>query len=113
VTILATGHCSKFSYDEMGRRYDIQELDPGPGATLQVTSDHKYLWDGTTIAEELDATGTTVMRQFFQQGFVDSDGTVLFYTRDHLGSIRELTDGTPGQTHVQIMNPKIVIGDFC
>jgi RHS repeat-associated protein len=34
-----------------------------------------------------------VLKRFYDQGFVDSDGTALFYTRDHLGSIRELTDG--------------------
>jgi RHS repeat-associated protein len=38
--------------------------------------------------------GGTVLRQFYSQGFVDTDGTVLYYTKDHLGSIRELTDIT-------------------
>jgi RHS repeat-associated protein len=59
-----------------------------------MTSDKKYLWDGVDIAEERDTTGAIVLRRFYNQGFVDSDGTALFYTRDHLGSIRELTDGT-------------------
>jgi RHS repeat-associated protein len=46
------------------------------------------------IAEERDATGGIVQKRFYSQGFVDTDGTILFYTRDHLGSIRELTDST-------------------
>jgi RHS repeat-associated protein len=94
VTITATGHVTQFGYDGMGRRVEIQEMDPDTTQTLQVTSDKKYLWDGLEIAEERDTTGAIVLRRFYNQGFVDSDGTALFYTRDHLGSIRELTDGT-------------------
>ena len=94
VTITATGHRSEFGYDGFGRRVEIRELDPDTTNTLQVSSDKKYLWAGTEIAEERDSSGSTVLRRFFFQGFVDSDGTNLYYTRDHLGSIRELTDGT-------------------
>ncbi len=94
VTILATGHRSEFGYDGMGRRVVIRELDPDASQNLQVTSDRKYLWDGVEIAQERSADGGTVLRQFYAQGFVDTDGAVLFYARDHLGSIRELTDGT-------------------
>ncbi|HLO65538.1 MAG TPA: RHS repeat-associated core domain-containing protein, partial [Holophaga sp.] len=94
VTILATGHRSEFGYDGMGRRVVIRELDPDASQNLQVTSDKKYLWEGVEIAHERSADGGTVLRQFYQQGFVDTDGTVLFYTKDHLGSVRELTDGT-------------------
>jgi RHS repeat-associated protein len=63
-------------------------------SNLVVTSDTKYLWDGTQIAESRTADGGTVLQRFYDQGFVDSDGTNLFYTKDHLGSIRELTDGS-------------------
>ena len=94
VTIIATGHRSEFGYDGLGRRVEIIEKDPDANQTLQVTSDKKYLWDGVEIAEERDATGGIVQKQFYSQGFVDTDGTIPFYTRDHLGSIRELTDGT-------------------
>jgi RHS repeat-associated protein len=94
VTIIATGHRSEFGYDGLGRRVEIIEKDPDATQTLQVTSDKKYLWDGVEIAEERDAIGGIVTRQFYNQGFVDTDGTILFYTRDHLGSIRELTDST-------------------
>jgi RHS repeat-associated protein len=88
-----TGHRSEFEYDGFGRRVGIRELDPDANKKLQVSSDKKYLWDGTEIAEERSADGGTVLKRFYDQGFVDSDGTALFYTRDHLGSIRELTDG--------------------
>jgi RHS repeat-associated protein len=79
---------SEFAYDGAGRRVRIVEKD---GAT--VLSDRRYLWCGLTICEERDAAGTTVTRRFFPQGM--QEGTdAYFYTRDHLGSIRELTDST-------------------
>jgi len=97
VNILASGHRSEFGYDGMGRRVVIRELDQtttNNAETLTITSNKTYLWDGAAIVQERDSTGSNVYRQFYQQGFVDTDGTVLFYTRDRLGSIRELTDGT-------------------
>jgi RHS repeat-associated protein len=92
VNILATGHRSEFAYDGLGRRVAITERDPDGNGNATVTSDRKYLWDGVEIAEERNTTGAVVQKQFFSQGFVDNDGTSLFYTRDHLGSVRELTD---------------------
>ena len=93
VTDIATGHRSEFGYDFAGRRVMIRELDV-VSSTLTETSNKKYLWKGPQIAEERDTTGANVTRRFYQQGFVDSDGTNLYYTMDHLGSIRELTDST-------------------
>ena len=93
VTIIATGHRSEFAYDGLGRRVVIRELDV-VSTVLTETSNKKYLWDGVEIAEERDTTGANVTKQFYAQGFVDSDLTKLYYTRDHLGSIRELTDSS-------------------
>ena len=94
VTITATGHRSEFGYDGMGRRVQIRELDLDQTQTLQVTIDKKYLWNGWEIAEERDSTGAFVNRRFYNQGFVDNDGTILFYTGDRLDSVRELTDNS-------------------
>jgi len=47
------------------------------------------------IAEARDTTGTNVTKRFYSQGFVDNDGTNLYCTRDHLGSIRELDSAAP------------------
>ncbi|MBI4913098.1 MAG: hypothetical protein HY823_10205 [Acidobacteria bacterium] len=71
----------------------IRELDP-VNTVLTETSNKKYLWDGVEIAEERSSDGGTVLRRFYSQGYVDTDGTILYYTRDHLGSIRELTDSS-------------------
>lgn len=57
------------------------------------TSDRRFLWCGMEICEERDSSGGTVIKRFFSQGVVDN-GTALYYATDHLGSVRELTDGT-------------------
>ncbi len=87
VNILPTGQRSEFTYDGVGHRVEIIEKDNGV-----VSSDYKYQWEALEIAEQRNATGETAQRRFFTQGFVDTDGTYLYYLRDHLGSIRELTD---------------------
>jgi RHS repeat-associated protein len=53
-------------------------------------SDKRYIWVGSG-SEERDAAGTTVLKRFFSQG-VQEGASAYFFTRDHLGSIRELTD---------------------
>jgi len=49
------------------------------------------VWCETDLCEERDASGATVAKRFFGQGEQVS-GTNYFYSRDHLGSVRELTD---------------------
>jgi RHS repeat-associated protein len=79
-------HRSEFSYDGIGRRTRIVEKD-----NSVVTSDKRYVWCGGEICEERDASGGTVLKRFFDQG-VQESATSFYYTRDHLGSIRERTD---------------------
>jgi RHS repeat-associated protein len=79
---------SEFTYDGQSRRVRILEKTNGVTQT-----DKRYLWCGTEICEERDSTGASVNRRFFGQGEQIS-GTAYFYTRDHLGSVRELTDGS-------------------
>jgi len=43
------------------------------------------------MAEQRDATGGTVIKRFFGQGEQIS-GVNYYFTRDHLGSVREITD---------------------
>jgi RHS repeat-associated protein len=54
-------------------------------------STNTFLWCETELCEERDLTGGTVTRRFFGQGEQIS-GTNYFFVRDHLGSIREMTD---------------------
>jgi RHS repeat-associated protein len=58
-----------------------------------VVSTKKFLWCGTGLSEERDSTGGTVTKRYFGQGEQIS-GTNYFFTADHLGSIREMTDST-------------------
>ena len=66
-------------------------------ATLQsltpvITSTKQFVWNRNTIAEERDASNN-VTRRFYPQG-EQIGGVKYFYTRDHLGSVRELVDST-------------------
>jgi RHS repeat-associated protein len=77
---------SEFTYDGIGRRVRIVEKD---GAAT--TSDKRILWCGVEICEERDSSGGTGVKRFFGQGVQDG-GAAFFYARDHLGSIRDVTD---------------------
>lgn len=56
-----------------------------------ITSTKTFIWCGNRICEERSATGT---KRFFAEGeqWIGEGEGVYYYTRDHLGSIRELTD---------------------
>ncbi len=77
---------SEFSYDGLSRR--IRIVEKTNGAT---TSDTRFLWCGEELCEERDSTGATTTKRFFAQGEQQGPDN-FFYTRDHLGSIRELVD---------------------
>jgi RHS repeat-associated protein len=58
-----------------------------------------YIWIGSEIAEERDTNNniTTVGKRFFPQGeqqLVNGTLTPFYYTRDHLGSVRELMNSS-------------------
>jgi RHS repeat-associated protein len=62
------------------------------GAASQVKT---FVWCGTQICEERDGSGATVTKRFFAEGeqrIGGSDAGSYYYSRDHLGSIREVTD---------------------
>ncbi len=80
-------HRTEFGYDAFGRKARIRELENG----VEV-ADRRFLWVGFQLAQERTAAGA-VVKQFFRQGFTTSAGS-FYYMRDHLGSIREVVDGT-------------------
>jgi RHS repeat-associated protein len=75
---------SEFTYDGLSRRVKIVEK---AGST--VTSTKQFVWVGSTIAQERDSSNT-VTRQYFREG--EYGEKAYYYTRDHLGSIREMTN---------------------
>ena len=57
----------------------------------------RWVLDGAEIVEERAADGTTVQRRFYPEGeqrLGGADAGSYYYSRDHLGSIREVTDST-------------------
>ncbi|MBL8227364.1 MAG: RHS repeat-associated core domain-containing protein [Bryobacterales bacterium] len=81
-----TNQRTEFAYDGLGRRIRITERTGGT-----INSVRQFVWDGLSIAEERDSTGNLTKR-FYSQGQVNG-ATPLFYTRDHLGSVREVANG--------------------
>ncbi len=72
-------------------------LDRRVAEKVNGTITRRWIWAGSEIAEQRAPDGTTVQRRFFRQGeerLGGSDAGTYFYSRDHLGSIRELTDDT-------------------
>lgn len=73
----------EFAYDGFNRRISEKKNN---------TLIKRFVWDGLTLAEERDANNA-VTKRFFPQGEMQ-DATNYFYARDHLGSVREVTDAT-------------------
>jgi len=84
---------SEYEYDGMSRRSRITEKNGS-----SVTSEKRFVWVDGEIAEERDETGTVVRKRFYAQGEQERESSgvysAYFYTRDHLGSIREMVDST-------------------
>ena len=88
VKITQGANIYEFIYDGFFRRV-AEKLN---GAVIK-----RFLWNGFQIAEQRDAAGTTIKKRYYPQGeqrLNSSDAGNYFYSRDHLGSIREMTDST-------------------
>jgi RHS repeat-associated protein len=84
-------HRSEFSYDGMDRRTRIVEKESGT-----VVNDKQLIWCPGSICEERDAS-TGINKRFFAEGETQVSGgaeATYYYTRDHLGSVREVTDAS-------------------
>ena len=73
------------AYDGLSRWSRITEYS---NSTL--IADRRFIYIGTALAEERDATGTNIIKRFFANGFWQQ-GTNYYYNTDHLGSILEVT----------------------
>ena len=80
-----TGNYSQFSYDGFGRNVLIQEY-----VSSSLNSTKQLVWNGNRRREARNAAGT-IRAQYFDLGETIS-GTSYFYTSDHLGSTREMTN---------------------
>ena len=77
-----------FTYDGSGRRVGIVESH---GST--VLTSKTFVWCGSQLCQQRDSTGHTVTNQFFTYG-EQINGTNYYFTRDRLGSVREMTDSS-------------------
>ena len=80
---------SEFTYNGLSQRVKIIEKTNG-----SVTSTKQFVWcpGDPQPGEERDGSNN-VTKRYYTQG-VQIGSTNYYYTRDHLGSIREMTDGT-------------------
>ena len=85
---------SEFTYDGQSRRVSRKE-QVWRGA-WEVDSENKYLWVGSKIAQKRSADGSGVEASYtgFGEERLDENGVKVdyYYTRDHLGSVREVVD---------------------
>ena len=91
VSTTSGNQITQLTYDGYGHCTGIRQSADGTE-----TSNRLFLWAGGQIREEHLPDGT-VSKRFFPQGVTLETGATAgayFYTRDHLGSIRELTDST-------------------
>jgi RHS repeat-associated protein len=78
----------QMTYDGYGRRVGIVESH---GST--VLTSKTFVWCGGQLCQERDSTGHTVTKQFFPRGEL-INGTNYYFAKDHLGSVREMTDSS-------------------
>ena len=89
VAVTAGNRKTEFTYDGRSRLASLRLLINGAQASLR-----RFVWRDYQICEERDGAGA-VTRRFFEHGVKIENGAnagTYFYTRDHLGSIREVTD---------------------
>jgi len=87
VSITGPTNQSLFTYDGLGRRMQIVEMTNGVAM-----STNKFVWDGAALCEQRNSANS-VTKRFFNSGEQIS-GTNYFFTRDHLGSVREMVDSS-------------------
>ena len=82
-------HTSEFRYDGLDRRVRAVEKENGVEQ-----SNVTFIWDGTQIVQKRASDGSTIQRNYFSNGFsahsAPSAVQHYYYTKDHLGSIREV-----------------------
>jgi RHS repeat-associated protein len=89
ISVTTGNQNTEFAYDGLGRRVGIRLL-----VGSAEVSNRRFIWCDNEICEERTPAGI-VSKRFFRQGMKVETGPTAgkyFYTRDHLGSVRELID---------------------
>jgi RHS repeat-associated protein len=88
-------HRSEFTYNGLSQRVKIVEKENG-----NITSTKNLVWcPGERQRWEERDGSNNVTKRFFAQG-EQIDSTNYYYTKDHLGSMREMTDSS-GVVHIR------------
>ena len=91
INYTGTAKRTELSYDPLGRRSRMVEKTGS-----MVDSEKHFAWNGLELCEERDINNA-VTKRYYSQGMQvvsGSNSAGYFYTRDHLGSLREVTDTT-------------------
>ncbi len=93
INYLPAGGRTEIAYDGFSRWVHLVEKD----ASNTVTAERRFVWEGFNLTEERNAAGAVVKRFFAEgeerPGAGPGGGSLkLYYTRDHLGSVREVSD---------------------
>jgi RHS repeat-associated protein len=91
VAVSAGKERTEFTYDGRNQLASIRKLVNGSEVSFR-----SFLWSDGQVCEERDKLGV-VTKRYFAQGMRVETGLAsgnYFYTRDHLGSIREVTDAS-------------------
>jgi RHS repeat-associated protein len=81
---------SLFRYDGLGRR--IVDIETSNGSSVET----RYLWCGVKVCQSRDMLDNPLSRYFDEGENRTQTGETLYYDRDHLGSVRDLTDSKSG-----------------
>jgi RHS repeat-associated protein len=85
-----SGARTEFTYNGLGQRVKIVEKNSG-GST---TSEKRFIWcDEPQPSEERDGSNN-VTKRFYAGLGEQISGTPYYYTTDHLGSVREMTNAS-------------------
>ena len=110
VSIKSGNRITELKYDGIGRCVTINQWVDG-----SKVASRRLVWCGMDICEEHTEDGA-VRKRFFDQGMQLIDGTTtnsFFYTRDHLGSIRELIHTKTGNSVVSYIMIRLDAERFC
>jgi RHS repeat-associated protein len=114
ITYPGSGNNTQFVFDPLSRCVKIVETTGG-----SITSTQQFVWCGGQRCEMRDASGSLSNgKQFFPLGqinFSSGTGTNYFYTLDHLGSVREVTNNAgsiQGQFSYDPYVPTVLAGTF-
>ncbi len=93
-----TGNNSQFVYDGLDRCVQIVEQSGGT-----TTSTKQFVWCGNKMCEARDGSGA-VTAQYFDRGQTIG-GANYYYTKDHLGSVREMSNSSGAIVWQQSFDP--------